>query len=158
MRVFEWIRREIIEVFPAVIYFFVAFNLINLTFTIEGVRLANLLGVTAGALLIGKILIVIDHFPLLNIFTKKPLIYNTIWKTLIYTAVSCLVRLAEIFIPLIPKYKSVVTACLKLPGAVSWNRFLVVHTWILLLFLIFVTSKETVDAVGREKVRRMFFG
>jgi hypothetical protein len=155
---FKRIKEEIINVIPAVVYFFVAFNLISLTFAAEGVRISTFIENTVAALLIGKILLVVDNVSFLNIFKNKPVVYNTIWKTLIYTFVSLLVRLGEVFFPLVSKYKGVIAACQHFNQDISWTRFWVIHIWILLLCLVFVTAKETVDTIGRGKVRKVFFG
>ena len=155
---FKRIKEEIINVIPAVVYFFVAFNLITLTFVAEGVKISTFIGNAVGALVIGKILLVVDNIPFLNIFKNKPVIYNTIWKTLVYTFVSLLVRLSEVLFPLIPKYHGFIAACQHLHQDISWTRFWVIHTWIFLLCLVFVTAKETVDTIGRDKVRKIFFG
>ena len=158
MRVFDWVKREIIGVIPVVMYFFVAFTIINLTFAEEGVRLSTFVGVVIGALLIGKIMLVVDNLPFLDAFPDKPLIYNTVWKTFVYTFFAFSVRICEILVSLFAKYKSSDLVRQQFLGEIPWSRFWVIHVWILMLAFVFVVSKETINAVGKDRLRRIFFG
>jgi len=39
-----------------------------------------------------------------------------------------------------------------------WARFLTIQAWHLVLLFIFVVAQELVKGVGRDNLRRMFFG
>ena len=162
MRIIKWIKEETLHVLPAVLYFFIAGSLFRLTFgwmmQDKGIHLVAFSGTIIGAIIIGKVMLVINATPLLNIFSNRPLIYNTIWKTAIYFIFTFLFRTLEHLVPFITQYKDIAIAWQHMMDAVWWARFWTVQTWILILLLIFVLSQEIIKGVGLDKLRKMFLG
>ena len=162
LRIVKWIKKETLHILPAVLYFFIAGNLFCLTFgwmlKEEGVRLANFSSTVIGAIIIGKVILVVDATPLLNMFSNRPLIYNTIWKTTIYFLFTFFFRTIEHLVPFMMKYKGPAIAWQHMMSEVWWARFWTIQTWMLILLLIFVLSQELVTGVGLDKLRKMFFG
>ena len=97
-RFFRWVSKEILHVLPAFIFFFITFNIISMTesFILKkaGITPFTFIHVTLAALVIAKILIVIDHLPFVNLFPNKPLIYNVVWKTIFYWFITLCVCIA----------------------------------------------------------------
>ena len=54
---------------------------------------------TVGALLIAKVVLIADKLPIINRFPEKPLIYNVVWKTVIYIGASLLLHYLEHLVP-----------------------------------------------------------
>ncbi|MDQ3624923.1 MAG: hypothetical protein M3463_20990 [Verrucomicrobiota bacterium] len=50
---------------------------------------------TIAALVIAKVVVITDHFAAVNRFPDKPLIYNVVWKTVIYFVAWLLMRYLE---------------------------------------------------------------
>ena len=69
-----------------------------------------------------------------------------------------LIRTIDFLTPYVLKYKNATIAWQQFLNGVSWPRFWTIHIWILTLFFVFVTFKETVDCVEKEKLLRIFFG
>ena len=161
-RILKRIKEETLRVLPAVLYFFIASNLFCMTFgwmlKDQGVHLVAFSRTVIGAIIIGKVMLVINATPLLNIFSNRPLIYNTAWKTSVYFIFVCLVRTIEHLIPFIAKYKALAPAWQHMIDEVWWARFWTIQIWMFILFLIFVLSQELINGVGEEKLRKMFFG
>jgi len=161
-RIFKRIMDEALRVLPAVIYFFIAFNLFRLTFgqmfTHVGIPCTPLLSTIIWALIIGKIMIIADHLPFLNIFSKKPLIYNTLWRTSVYFIFSFLFRVIEHLVPLVRHHQDIAVASQHFLKEMWWARFWTIQIWYLILLLVFVVFQELVRGVGRDKLRIMFFG
>ncbi len=86
--VLKWLKREIIELLPAVVFFFVAFNLIVLTDTLTteeyGVRVFSFLAATVGAIVVAKAVLLANLLPFVGRYGGKPLIYPSLWRTLLY--------------------------------------------------------------------------
>lgn len=156
------ITGEFRRIIPAVIYFFLAFCLFNITFGMWlkelGLRIWSLAGIVIAALIVGKVMLIVDNIPFLNLFAGKPLVYTTLWKSFIYTFASFLIRLLERFIPLIRQHHDIGVAWGYLVGGVFWPRFWVIQIWCFLLFLIFVVNQELIKGIGWERIRKMFFG
>ena len=158
----HWLKKEFIEVLPAVLYFFVAFSLINLTENLmlrdSGIRYASFGRVIVGALIVGKVILVADLFPFVDVFRGRPLIYNTFWKTGLYAITSLLIRLGELTLESLLEYKSVLAAQEHILAAITEPRFWAIQLWIVILLLVFVASKELIDAIGTARVRQLFLG
>jgi hypothetical protein len=64
-----------------------------------GVHVSALAGATIGALLVAKVVLIADMLPAVNRFPEKPLIYNVVWKTLIYVVGALVVHYLEHLVP-----------------------------------------------------------
>ena len=162
-KILKRIREEIRRVMPAVIYFFLAFTLFKLTFgqwlAHLGVQATSFFGIIVSSLIVGKVMLIVDHLPLLNnAFSDKPLVYNTLWKTTVYSFASFLFRVAEHLIPLARKYGGIKAGWDQLLSEVVWPRFWTIQVWFFILFLIFVVNQRVVEHVGWERLRKLFFG
>nr|HPM42450.1 hypothetical protein [Candidatus Omnitrophota bacterium] len=150
------IHEEFWRIIPAVIYFFFAFSLFNLTFGMwlkeMGLRIWSFTGVVIAALIVGKVMLIVDSIPFLNIFSNKPLIYSTVWKSLVYTFVSFLIRLLEKFIPLLRQGLDIGSAWARLIEGVLWPRFWTIQIWCFILFLVFVVNQELIKGIGWERI------
>ncbi len=161
-RALKWIVDQFIHVLPAVLFFFVAFVIINFTTELmvsrHGITFATVPTIAIGALVVGKVLLIIDNLPFSNVFSKKPLIYNTLWKTFIYTLGALAFRFAELLVPLILSYGNLPTAYEHFLNESDWPRFWAVQIWVAVLFFFFAFSRELIRAIGESRLRQMFFG
>jgi hypothetical protein len=155
------LKHELQELIPVTVFFFVAFQLLALTQTLMleqyGIRVSVFLAATVGALVVAKVVIIADHFPLVNRFPEKPLIYNVLWKTAIYFVASLAVRYAEHLIHFWRKTGEVAAANRRLIDETIWPHFWAVQLWLLILLLVYCALRELVRALGREQIIKMFF-
>jgi len=112
----HWLKKELIEVLPAVLYFFV------------------------------------------DVYRGRLLIYNTLWKTGFYAIMSLLFRLGELIFDTLFEYKSLLIAKELILNAISEPRFRAIQFWLIILLLIFVTSKELIGAIEPVRIRQLFVG
>jgi hypothetical protein len=156
------LKREILEAIPAVVFFFIVFQLLALTRALilrgYGIQVSTFLNATVGALIVGKVVLLADLLPMINRFPNKPIIYNIVWKTFIYMVAALLVRYVERLIPLIREYKNLTIANSHLLDEVVWPHFWLVQVWLVVCFLMYCTMREIVRILGREQVRCMFLG
>lgn len=156
------LRHEFLSVLPATIFFLAAFNVISLTNALMlqqyDIDVWGFAGASVGALLVGKVVLVADKLPFVNKFPDRPLIYNTLWKTVIYTAAVFVVRYAEHLVPFVVEQGSVTGANGLLMSEISWPRFWAVQIWLFVLFFVFSALRELSRALGRGAVQRLFFG
>jgi hypothetical protein len=92
-----------------------------------GIKFSDFAAIVVGALIVGKVVLIVDHLPFANRFPNKPLIYNVVWKTIIYVLAALLVRLTEHLVPLIIKYGSFREAMARIVDEVVWPHFWVVY-------------------------------
>jgi hypothetical protein len=156
-----WLLKEIKELIPPVIFFFIAFNIISLTSALNlrhyGISFSGFALATLGALVAGKVVLITDMLPFINRYPDKPLIYNVVWKTLIYSLAALIIRYLEHLIHFLYQYGSLSSANRHLFEEVSWPRFLAVQIWLLVLLFIYCGFRELVRVIGRHTVIEMFF-
>jgi hypothetical protein len=160
-KVVRFIVHEFREALPPVVFFFVAFNLVELTTQLilaqYFVRLANYMVATGMALIVGKAALVADVLPFLRRFDDAPMIRPILFKTVIYWAVVFVARILEGLIEYLigggtfgglPEYVA---------EHFSWHRFAAVQIWIFVLFLLYAFIRELNTRLGAGELTRMLF-
>lgn len=156
------LKHEIVEAIPPAIFFFIAFQVIAFTHELTkgevGVALSTFVSATIAALVVAKVVLIVDLLPFVNRYPDKPLIYNVVWKTVIYVSAALIVRLLEELIPLIGDAGGVSAAFERLLDEVVWHHFWAVQIWLVTLFTFYCALREIGRIVGRRELLRMFFG
>jgi len=79
-KLFERVKEEIISVLPPTIFFFLTLHLVAIVRMLmlkgSGIAVSTPLQVTVAALILGKAVLVADLLPFINLYPRKPLIYN----------------------------------------------------------------------------------
>src|SRR5713226_3421923 len=157
-----WLLHELHEILPPMIFFFVGFNLIVLTTNLiladYAVAFANFMLATGGALIVGKVVPVVNALPFLGRYDRAPLIQPILFKTFVYWAAVLLARLLEHFIEFwLIDHHPVSDFVPHMISTFSWHRFAAIQIWILVLFLIYLTASELNHLFGRGELRRVLF-
>src|SRR5262249_43155381 len=111
-----------------------------------------------GGLIAGKVLLSVDMLPFVDAFPHKPMIYNIGWKSSLYVVAGV------VFLYMDPFVKHLVKgAGLYASHSQAWHELMLPRTWaiviwVVVLMLIFVTVKETSRVIGKDDLKRMFFG
>lgn len=157
----QFLKREVKDMLPVLLFFFVTFQLLAITNALialqYGISANAFLNATILAAVVAKVVLIADHMPFVNRFPSRPLIYNIVWKTLIYFAAALTVRYAEHLIHFWRKYSGFVEANRRLFSEIVWPHFWGVQLWLFILLLFFCTTRELIRAMGRDRVVRMFF-
>ena len=160
--VLQKIKHEFLKVLPPTIFFFFSFNIVAITSALmmrgHGIEISSFLEATILALIVGKVILVVDHTPFVNKFPDKPLIYNIAWKTFIYMVVVFIVRYFEHFIPYFRELGGFAEAHQQILSEFAWRRFVAIQLWLFVLFVFYSVLVELVRALGKERVVKMFFG
>ena len=156
------LKHFVLELIPPVVFFFVAFQLLALTRALMlkqyGIEVATFVVATVSALVAAKVVLLADLLPFINRFPGRPLIYNIAWKTWIYFLAAGVVRYLEIFIHFYRVHRTVRDANRHMYDEVVWPHFWAIQIWLTVLLLIYCTMHELVDALGRDRMRELFFG
>jgi hypothetical protein len=158
---FTKVKKEAIELLPIVLFFLVSFELLALTNSLMlmqyGINRSDFFTVAFLALIVAKVVAIADHIPAINRFPDKPLIYNVVWKTLVYCSASIGFRLMEKLFHLWRQTGDLSEAWLGLDREIVWPLFWGVSLWLFVLLFVFSAFRELVRTLGREQVFHMFF-
>src|SRR3954463_15941928 len=160
-RAFAWWLAQAKHALPPTIFFFVGFNLIlwtkRLILEEHGVEFSGFLTATLAALLVGKAVLVTDKLPFMRRFDGAPLIQPILFKSAIYWLCVLIVRLAEMLIPFLVSGGAIADLPTYVVEHFSWPRFLSIQLWLMVLFLIYVTTHELNLLIGDGELYRLFF-
>lgn len=161
-KILRTLKRELLEVTPPTFFFFVAFNVIIFTKRLMleqyGINFPVHIAASLCALIAGKVVLIADKIPFINKYPDKPLIYNVVWKTLIYVLVTLAVRSLEFLLPLLWKYRNVSVAVERLWNKTVWPHFWAIQIWLVCLFFVYVSFRELARALGEAQFFKMFLG
>ena len=157
----EKLREEIGKLIPPTLFFFVALHLVALIRVLmlkgTGIAVSTSLQVTIAALVLGKAVLIADMLPAINRYPDKPLIYNVLWKTVIYVFVSLVIHYLEHLIDFWREAGGLVAANHKLMTEMVWPHFWAIQLVIVVLIVMYCTMHELVRLIGRDRVLEMFF-
>ncbi|MGH7048145.1 MAG: hypothetical protein ACREE2_17355 [Stellaceae bacterium] len=156
-RVGAFVLRELREILPPFIFFFVGFNLIVLTTNLlladYNTQFASFLLATGGALVVGKAVLVANAMRALRRYDRAPLIRPILFKTMFYWAVVFVARLLEHFVRYwLAEHHQLGTFIPYMVATFSWDRFAAIQIWILVLFLVYVTASELNHLFGEGEL------
>jgi hypothetical protein len=99
-----------------------------------------------------------DMLPFVNRFPEKPLIYNVVWKTLIYVLAAFIVHYLEHLVPVWWGARDLAGANRQLLYEIVWPHFWAIQLWLLVLLFVYCAVRELIGVIGPHEVWRMFFG
>jgi hypothetical protein len=157
-----FLLHEFLEILPPTIFFFLGFNLIVLTTNLiladYGAQVASFLIATTSALVVAKAVLVANAMPAIRRYDRAPLIRPILFKTVFYWAAVAIVRLLEHWVRY--RFGGDYVFGGFVPHAIatfSWDRFIAIQLWILVLFLVYVTASEFNRLFGHGELSRILF-
>jgi hypothetical protein len=160
--ILEKLKEEFLAMLPPTIFFFVTLHIVTVIRVLiaKGSQFQPLstISIAVAALILGKAVLIADMLPAINRFPEKPLIYNVMWKTVIYLLISALIHYLERLYDFSREAGGIVTGNEKLLAEIVWPHFWAVQIILFVLILMYCTARELVRVIGREKVLRIFSG
>ncbi|MBV9386812.1 MAG: hypothetical protein JOZ78_10340 [Chroococcidiopsidaceae cyanobacterium CP_BM_ER_R8_30] len=148
------IKREFRDLLPVWIYFFITFNALAFTKAMMlkdyGIQVSTFASAAIGSLVAAKVVLIADFLPFLEPFPKIPIIYNVIWKTLIYWLVGVVVQVIE-HIMFHGGFASTVEM-------LDQPHFWLIQFWLVLLLFLWCNVQELLRVIGLEEVKRIYLG
>jgi hypothetical protein len=156
----RFLLREFLELLPPTIFFMIGFNLILLTTNLilanYGEQFSSYLLATGGALIVGKAVLVASAMRSIRRYDRAPLVRPILFKTLFYWVAVFAARLLEHWIKYwLAEHHPLGTFLPHMVATFSWNRFIAIQLWILVLFLIYVTASELNHLFGEGELRHL---
>ncbi len=156
------LKHEFFEVLPPTIFFLLTFHIVLLDRILMlrqyNLSPASMTGAAVLALLVGKIVLIVDKFPFVNRFPDRPLAYNIVWKTAIYVVAASGLHFAERLASVWWEVGQLSTALRRLRTETVWPHIWAIQLWLVVLILVYCALRELVRVIGAKRVRRMFFG
>jgi hypothetical protein len=160
-RAFDWWLAQVKHALPPTIFFFVGFNLILWTkrqiLEEQGVEFSGFFTATLAALLVGKAVLITDNLPFMRRFDGSPMIQPILFKSGVYWLCVLIVRLAEGLVHFLTAGGALSDFPAHLVEHFSWPHFLVIQVWLMVLFLVYVTTHELNMLIGDGELYRLFF-
>lgn len=161
-KVLERIKKVFLEILPAFIFFLAMFHMLAISKALILKQYGIIVPATAmaivWALVIAKVVLIVNRLPFLNMYPRKPLIYTLIAKTFAFTVITILFFLLESYIHLGLKTGGFSGAWDRMNAGIVWPAFWLRQAWVFILILFYCASIELSQALGKDKVKEIFFG
>lgn len=150
------------ELLPAFVFFFAVFHMLSasraLVLKEYGIEVPASAIATIGALIMAKVLFLMDKLPFLNIYPRKPLFLNVIAKTIAFSIAACIFFIIEQWIRFGIKAHDAGAGWHMLCAEMNWSPFWLRQAWLTLFILFYCATIELIRAIGKDKAKEIFFG
>jgi hypothetical protein len=161
-KLLEKLREEFFKVLPPTIFFFVALHIVAVIRVLlaRGTQYHPLstISIAVASLILGKAVLIADMLPPINRYPDEPLAYNIAWKSTIYLLVSAVIHYLERLFDFSREAGGIVAGNEKLIAELVWPHFFAVQIFLFVLIVAYCTARELVRVLGKDRVRRLFFG
>jgi hypothetical protein len=123
-----------------------------------GIEVASVFQALYGGLIVAAMLRVVDLLPFVHAFPGKPLIYNIVWKSSLYIAASLVYRYVKPLVKYLFQGMSFPAAASGAMHEFILTRRWAIEIWLAMLLVVYVTMRELGRAIGRDRMKEMFFG
>ena len=161
-KIFEKVKEEFFAILPPTIFFFIALHVIAFIRVLmtkgSYFEPISTVSIAVGSLILGKAVLIADMLPWINRYPDKPLVYNVVWKTVMYLLAASVIHYLERLIDFSWHAGGIIAGNEKMLAQMLWPHFWAVEILLLVLILMYCTARELVRVIGREKALRLFFG
>lgn len=161
-KVLTRIKKVFLEILPAFLFFFVMFHILSVSRALilkqHGIVAPASAIATVGALIIAKVVLVADRIPFLNLYPRKPLIYNVVLKTIVFSIFTGIFFVLEELIRTAIKQGAFSGAWAHLCVEYNWEAFWMRQLWVSILILFYCATVALVRTLGPARVKDIFLG
>jgi hypothetical protein len=160
LNIFGHVKRIFFEILPAFIFFFVMFNMLSFSRALilrqYGIVVSASAIATIGALIMAKVVFLMNRLPFLNLYPRKPLLYNVMLKTVVFSIFALIFLILEEMLRFSIKTGSVSAAWEHLVGDINWPVFWLKQVWFIILIAFYCAAMELAHVLGIDKVKSIF--
>ena len=157
----EKLKEELLAVLPPTLFFFIGLHIVGLARALltrgTGLPVSSSAQIALAALIIGKAVVLADLWPPINRFPEKPLIYNIVWKTVIYFVVASIIHYLERLYDFARAAGGIAAGNERLLSEIVWPHFWGIQIILLVIILNYCVIRELGRALGEQRMFRMFF-
>ena len=161
MTVAERVRREVREIGLVALFFLTWFlmflSLKKLLLEEYDIEVAVLRTAVIGALVVAKVVVVLEKSSFGNRFREGRLFFHVLWRSLAYTAVVFVVTLAEHLFDFYRQTHAFPKALSELRASEDFTHFLAMNLVVGLAFLTYNCFSEIDRHIGEGGLRRLFW-
>ena len=161
-KLLEKLKEEFFAILPPTIFFFIALHVVAFIRVLmtKGSHFEPIstVSIAVGSLILGKAVLIADMLPAINRYPDKPLIYNIVWKTVIYLLMASMIHYVERLIDFSQQAGGIVAGNEKLLAEMVWPHYWAVEIVLFILILVYCAARELARVIGKEKMLRLFFG
>jgi len=155
------LKEELLALLPPTLFFFIALHVVGWVRVLmtegTGLSVTSSAQIAVAALIIGKAVLLADLWPPINRFPHKPLIYNIVWKTVIYYAVASLIHYLERLYDFAKEAGGIAAGNQKLLSEIVWPHFWALQIILLVVILDYCVIRELGRVLGEKRMLRVFF-
>ncbi len=156
------VKRTFFELLPAFLFFLVMFHMLSASRSFilkqHGIIVPASTMATIGALIMAKVLFLMDKLPLLNLYPRRPLFANVIVKTIAFSAAASIFFILEEVLRISIRMGGFNNALESLAGEMNWQAFWLRQMWLFILISFYCAAVELIRVLGADKVKIIFFG
>lgn len=161
-KVFSVIRKDLSDVLPAFIFFLVMFHVVMVTRSLMleeyGITTRASFVAVIGALVVAKVIFIADKFPFLNLYPRRPLLWNVLLKVAAFSLFVFLFQFGEEMFRQSHKHGGFSKAYEYLAKDMAWPVFWSSEIWVMVLLLFYCAAVELIRAIGTARAKEIFFG
>lgn len=161
-KMWKWLKKEFREILPVWLFFACAFFLLSFTLSefLSGyhVELAHPHEYAIGALIMAKVVPMVDAVLENRWLADKPLIYPTLWNTWLYFTLAVLFHHLEQFLSRLRQHLGFAQALAKTVSPVTEPRYWAIMAWLFAIIFAFCAFRQLARSIGSQRLIEMFFG
>lgn len=161
MKTIKFLLKELKESFLVSSYFFISFCVIvllkKLFLAQYGIEYYGLPIAFLGAMIVGKVVVVLDRTSFGNVFKNSAVIMNILWRSLVYSIMTYAALYAEQIFKIYIKSQSLYSAIIERYSQRDLDYFLATSVCILISFLAYNVFSEIDRHLGRGVLVKMLF-
>ena len=161
-KIIKKVKEEFFAILPPTIFFFVMLHIVAFIRVLmdSGSHFVPMstTSIAVASLILGKAVLIADMIPVINRYPNKPLVYNVVWKTVIYLLLASVIHYLERLIDFVRQAGGIVAGNEKLLAEVVWPHFWAVEILVFVLILVYCTAHELIRVIGKKKMLHLFFG
>jgi hypothetical protein len=161
-RITRFLIGELRQALPPTCFFLVVFHVAALNRALMeetyGITPENSAAATIMALIMGKVILVVNKLHFVNRFSGRPLVLPVLWKTALFGILGSMFQILEEGVPLAYRLHSVSAGVGRLMDEMVWPKFIANHILLLVWLLIFCVAVELIREFGAEEMKQLLFG
>jgi hypothetical protein len=162
-KMWNWLKKEFRGILPVWLFFVCAFALIEFTLSSMlrryHIQLANPHEYLIAALIMAKVVLTVDSLLKTGRFTRKPLIYPTLWNTSLYFIAAVFFHhLEHVFSLTRREHLPVGQAIQETVQTLVEPNYWATMAWLIALIFFFCASRELSRSLGPRRLKELFFG
>lgn len=149
----KWSKKQIVDLAPVFFFFLFSFTLLKLTESTAinqfGLTSYDISRIFIGAFIVAKAFLLLDQGQFMNYYHDRPLVYGVLWKTSFYFIGTLIFRYLE---------HTFTHTHEEAINIMSAPRFWVIQVWVLVLVIVYCSTRELIQKIGKEKFKTIIFG